>query len=97
MNVCACVSIGAKLFSGDHVQLPEDEVSVNRHVAALSIRPDATDANDYAARRVGDDAAPQTTTRDTTRPRPLLVETDGEVMGMAPVTVELLPQAVEMM
>ena len=83
---------GAKLFSGDHVHLPKDEVIVNRQLTALSIAPEERDEKEKV------DAGTETMSGISKHghARPLFVETDGEVVGMAPATVELLPAAVEL-
>ena len=85
---------GTKLFSGDHVHLPKDEGIANRQIASLSITEEEKE-------HIQEDGKAGTETKwsDLSTPgraRPLLVETDGEVVGMAPATVELLPAAVEM-
>ena len=86
---------GAKLFSGDHVHLPKDEVSVNRQIAGLSITPDDTDEKEDGNADTGS-KADLLSMPSRGHARPLFVETDGEVVGVAPVTVELLPAAVEL-
>lgn len=86
---------GAKLFSGDHVHLPKDEVSVNRQIAGVSITPDDTDEKEDGNADTGS-KADLLSMPSRGHARPLFVETDGEVVGVAPVTVELLPAAVEL-